>query len=907
MSRLMIVDGNSIMNRAFYGLLNQKMLASADGTPTNAVYGFMTIILKQYREIEPDYFCVTFDLKKPTFRHLKYSGYKAQRKGMPEELAVQMPIIKKTLKAFGIEILEAEGYEADDIIGTVSRICDEKDIEAYILTGDKDSLQLASKNTHIALPITKSGNTQVELYDEDAVFEKYGVKPIQMIEVKSLMGDSSDNIPGVKGVGEKTALDLIKSYSDLDGVYTALENGEITKKALSAKLTDDKENAYLSRELAIINRFVPGIDGVESALFSGFFNLSDDVRFEVYKLFKALGFNSLIAKLQLNVGENNQNLVDGLAKASEVEVVEITECSELTNIVQLAKMGKKINVFPVVSRGIAGTQLEKLGLSFEKGKAYEIMVAKEVPASNLDELISGISKSEGIEQEVIAKKIAPLFSSEIIKNGHNIKQFLVWLYEMGISPDNFDNDIAVAAYVVNPSLGERQFDELCEAYGVIMAAEVGESVAVKASLIDDLCFELRKNMQKLDQLSLYTDIEMPLVEVLASMEYEGFKIDIEMLKEFKEKLARSIGKLESQIYELAGHEFNINSSKQLGVVLFEELGLPVIKKTKTKSGYSTDASVLEELRGYNEIVEKILQYRQVTKLKSTYVDGLLNVVRTSDNRLHSSFNQLITATGRLSSTEPNLQNIPTRQELGREIRKMFVAKSTEYVLVDADYSQIELRILAHMSKDKNMIDAFNNNEDIHASTAAKVYNVPLEQVTPKMRSNAKAVNFGIVYGISDFGLAKDIGVSVKEAKQFITEYLENFSGVKDYMDRAKMDAKELGYAETMYKRKRYLPELKAANFQTRSFGERVAMNTPIQGTAADIIKLAMVKVFNRLKKAGLKSKLLLQVHDELIIEAPLDEVYEVQNILVDAMQDVVKLDVPLIAEAKSGFSWYDTK
>ncbi len=824
MKKLLILDSNSILNRAFYGV---RYLSAKDGTPTNAIYGFLNILLKLIKEQEPDYICAAFDVKAPTFRHKQYEGYKAQRKPMPEGLAAQMPLAKDVLRAMGVTILEKEGYEADDIIGTVARLCEESEISCFIATGDKDDLQLASDKTKVILTVTKSGYNETIIYDDKAVKEKYHVTPTEFIDVKALMGDPSDNIPGVKGVGEKTAMSLIEKHHSIEYIYENIDDIGL-KGAMLQKMKDGREMAFMSKELATINRNTPIEFNAEKCVFDGFENNG-----ELYEILKRLELNSIIKKLDLsgvdNVKENEDIFKDFSYQVGDKNMIS----------------GDKVTVV----------------LDFD---------------------------------------------------GDNISS-------AAIDIKNIADDTAIAAYLVDPAKNEYTIEKLASEYfgTVIEKPEVkqlsllddvetdrSEYLAKCAVALGVLNERIGDKIKENGQEKLYQEVELPLVTVLAHLEINGFLVDDHQLKEFADKLGEKIDALTNEIYMLAGEEFNINSPKQLGVILFEKLELKPVKKTKT--GYATNADVLEKLRDKHPIVNFIMEYRQLAKLKSTYCDGLRAVVNPNTHRIHSVFTQTVTVTGRLSSTEPNLQNIPTRTELGREIRKMFVAKEG-YVLVDADYSQIELRVLAHIANDETMINAFRNNEDIHAVTASQVLGIPLEDVTKEQRSSAKAVNFGIVYGIGEFSLAQDLHISVKEAKAYIESYLEKYHGVRNYMESIKEQAKKDGYVKTMLNRIRYIPELKSPNYNIRQFGERVALNTPIQGTAADIIKLAMVRVDNRLINEGLKSKLILQVHDELIVEAHKDEVDKVKQILSEEMQSAMELNVPLKVDMSTGHSWYDAK
>ena len=866
MKKLLILDSNSILNRAFYGV---RYLSAKDGTPTNAIYGFLNILLKLIKEQEPDYICAAFDVKAPTFRHKQYEGYKAQRKPMPEGLAAQMPLAKDVLRAMGVTILEKEGYEADDIIGTVARLCEESEISCFIATGDKDDLQLASDKTKVILTVTKSGYNETIIYDDKAVKEKYHVTPTEFIDVKALMGDPSDNIPGVKGVGEKTAMSLIEKHHSIEYIYENID-GIGLKGAMLQKMKDGREMAFMSKELATINRNTPIEFNAEECVFDGFEN-----NCELYEILKRLELNSIIKKLDLSGGDNVKENED-IFKDFSYQVGDKNMIS-----------GDKVTVV----------------LDFDGDNISSAAVGA---GNNAVVLNEQDDIKELLEDDSVAKVMFDVKEAIVKLNGR-------------IDIKNISDDTAIAAYLVDPAKNEYTIEKLASEYfgTVIEKPEVKQ-----LSLLDDVETDRSEYLAKCavalgvliecigdkikenGQEKLYQEVELPLVTVLAHLEINGFLVDDNQLKEFADKLGEKIDALTNEIYMLAGEEFNINSPKQLGVILFEKLELKPVKKTKT--GYATNADVLEKLRDKHPIVNFIMEYRQLAKLKSTYCDGLTAVVNPNTHRIHSVFTQTVTVTGRLSSTEPNLQNIPTRTELGREIRKMFVAKDG-YVLVDADYSQIELRVLAHIANDETMINAFRNNEDIHAVTASQVLGIPLEDVTKEQRSSAKAVNFGIVYGIGEFSLAQDLHISVKEAKAYIESYLEKYHGVRNYMESIKEQAKKDGYVKTMLNRIRYIPELKSPNYNIRQFGERVALNTPIQGTAADIIKLAMVRVDNRLINEGLKSKLILQVHDELIVEAHKDEVDKVKQILSEEMQGAMELNVPLKVDMSTGHSWYDAK
>lgn len=895
--KLMVIDGNSILNRAFYGLQGNQLLATTDGLYTNAVFGFINILYKYLEEENPQFLCVAFDLKAPTFRHKEFEGYKANRKGMPSELAVQLPVIRDVLDAMNIKRLEVEGFEADDIIGSVSLCAEEKGMEVVIITGDRDLLQLATDRTRIKLPTTKGGRTETEEYDYNRIVDKYGVTPAEFVDVKALMGDASDNIPGVRGIGEKTALELIQQFGNIENLYENLE--KVNKKSVREKLEAGKELAFMSKRLAAINRHIKELCGIDELKRNEF-----DSR-KLYELFKRLEFKSFIEKFNLAHNACNSKL-----EASPGQIECIDQAVGLKKLKEKMLYLGKFSLFCLIDREDNFTsRLVGIAFSFDKENCFYV---------NLNDCIS---------EEIFLDELKSVFENEnIIKYGHDLKSFIVYLKNKGIHLKGISFDTMIGAYIINPTRETYTVSELAREYlsvGIEPVEELSgkgksfvpfkkmpvDRISVVAvthaesifSMVDILKSIIKENGQE----ELYYDIELPLVEVLAEMEHWGFKVDKEGLRNLSAELEEKIEKLTDDIYSLAGEKFNINSTKQLGAVLFEKLKLPVIKKTKT--GYSTDAEVLEELAGRHEIIEKILEYRQMVKLKSTYAEGLQAVINPMTGKINSSFNQTVTATGRISSTEPNLQNIPVKLEMGRKIRKVFVPSSEEFILLDADYSQIELRVLAHITKDENMVSAFKNNEDIHTNTASQVFGVPRSEVTPLMRSRAKAVNFGIIYGIGDFSLAKDLGITRKEARKYIDGYLDNYPNVKKYMHDTVEEGRKLGYVKTIFNRRRYLPELKSSNFNIRAFGERIAMNTPIQGSAADIIKIAMIKVHRELKNRKLRSRLILQVHDELIIEAHVDEQNEVAAILKENMENAAKLIVPLSVDVKSGRNWYETK
>ena len=847
MKKLMILDGNSVVNRAFYGV---RPLNAPDGTPTNAVYGFLAILQKLFEGEAPDSLCVAFDLPAPTFRHEMYEGYKAQRKPMPEELAVQMPLLKETLDAMHIRRLEAAGWEADDVLGAVSAICEKSGWACEIVTGDKDSFQLITETTSVLHVKSRMGQTETILYDRARFEEEYGFAPPLMVDLKALMGDASDNIPGVPGIGEKTALDLVRRYGRVADIYAGLDGLDI-KDSVRKKLAAGRESAEMSYTLATISREAPVELKPEDA------SWSRDFGPELYAVLDRLGFRRFIEKW-------------GLAPAPEA--VQETESRAMPELSALTAQEAEARIRAAETLGLAlpGDDLDSLSLC--DGEAIFTL--------NWGEL-----------GEDYNRLLRLVFSPEVKKSAHGVKDLMGLALAEGLGTEGFVFDTELAAYVLDPTESGYDLGKLTKRY---LGAELPEA---RAAL--ELMAPMRAKLAENGAEKLYFDIELPLCQVLAEMERAGFLVDRKALADFGESLTAGIDALQRGIWELAGHEFNINSPKQLGEVLFDELMLPAGKKTKT--GWSTNADILEKLIGKHPITGDILEYRMLTKLKSTYADGLLKVI-SADGRIHTNFRMTVTATGRLSSTEPNLQNIPVRRELGAQIRRMFVA-APGCVLVDADYSQIELRLLAHISGDETMQNAFKSGEDIHAVTASQVFGLPLAEVTPAQRSSAKAVNFGIVYGISAFSLAQDIKVSPAEARAYIDAYMQKYHGVREYMDRVIAEAKERGYVETLFGRRRPVPELKASNFNTRSFGERVARNMPIQGTAADIIKLAMVNVRRRLRAEGMEARLILQVHDELIAECPEREAERVAALLEEEMERAVTLSVPLTAEAHSGHSW----
>ena len=901
MGKLVLIDGNSILNRAFYGIMGSKMLQSKDGTPTNAVYGFLAILFKILEDIKPEYLVVAFDLKGPTKRHEMYDGYKANRKGMPDELACQMPIIKEILRAMKIDIVEKQGYEGDDILGTLSVYGEKQGLDVTILSGDRDTFQLATDKVTIRIPRTKMGKTEVEDFNKAKVEEIYNLEPKQLIEVKGLQGDTSDNIPGVPGIGEKTALKLIQEYKNIENLYKLLEEGkaEDVKGKTRERIIENKDLAFLSKELGTININAPIEENLEE------FKVEEWDKPKVLKLFKELSFNRYIERF--NLASEDEIEPEEVVEKYEVQEIDIDKAKEM-----ILKTKELFYHFSTkeVNKPECIIKKEFESFSFynkEENKAYFVKLSED---------------SYNALKEIFEDKA-------IKKYGYKTSEDYILLKQLGILPQNIIYDAEVAVYDLDPSNMKYKMQDVAYQYLDFNMEEYLNGLGIKKQeqinlfeenadndeyerylntlycyLIQKLYEKTTEELEKLEETDLFNNIEMPLVEVLSEMQYEGIQIDKDELEEFGVTLKQNIEELTQEIYTLSGTEFNINSPKQLGEVLFEKLELPVIKKTKT--GYSTDVDVLEKLKKEHPVIEKILEYRSLTKLNSTYVEGLKPYINPVTGRIHSYFHQTITATGRISSTEPNLQNIPTRIELGKQLRRAFKPKEG-YLFIDADYSQIELRVLAHISNDEHMIEAFNNNEDIHKQAAASVFKVPINEVTKEQRTHAKAVNFGIVYGISDFGLGEQIGVSRKKAKEYIDQYLEKYSGIKQFMSDIVEEAKEKGYVETLFKRRRYIPELKSKNFNIRQFGARAAMNTPIQGTAADIMKIAMIDVFNKLKERKLKSKLILQIHDELLIETKEEEKEEVKNILKTSMENAIKLKVPLRADVSEAYNWYDLK
>lgn len=879
--RLIIIDGNSIINRAFYALPD---MSNSEGLKTNAIFGFVRMMFKIIEDYQPTHMSVAFDKKAPTFRHKQYADYKAGRKKMPDELAQQLQPLKDLLDKFNINRLELEGYEADDLIGTVARLGEENDFKVYIVTGDKDAIQLASHKTTTL--ITKKGVGEVEEYDYDSVLDRYEMTPTQFIDLKGLMGDKSDNIPGVPGVGEKTGIKLLKQYSTIENL---IEHTDELKGSIKKKIEENKDLALMSKELATIITNVP-IEVKLEDLEYGDYNKDD-----VVEKFKEFGFTSLITKLL--------DIEGGETTIKEEIDLKIEHLDNVEDFIKKAEENKKVIIDVIGKEGnILDKRVLYVFLSLDGNEIYYV---------NEDEL----------------PQIKTLLSNpEIKKHGYDLKEDYILLKPYEIELNYMDFDITIAEYLID-SKSSTSYE--CSAIAMkyltrkIKSKEDLLGKGAKAKKFDEIEFDelsayigdilntvngvypkMEENLKETEMDGLFYHVEMPLVEVLGSMEYIGMKVDKDQLNELKEKFTTIINELENEIFELAGEPFNINSPKQLGVVLFEKLGLPVIKKTKT--GYSTNAEVLEKLRDKHEIIDKITEYRQIVKLNSTYVEGLLKIINPKTGRIHSSFNQTITTTGRISSTEPNMQNIPVKTEMGRDIRKVFVADDN-CKLVDADYSQVELRVLAHMSGDENMIDAFKHGEDIHSKTASQIFDVDIKDVTSKQRIEAKAINFGIIYGKTDFGLSQDLNIPVATAKAYIDSYFNKYPKIKEFMDEAVESATETGYATTILNRRRYIPEIKASNFIVRNQGKRFAMNAPIQGSAADIIKVAMVNVYNRLKENNMKSRLILQVHDELIVEAVDEELEMAEKIVREEMENAQSMDVKLDVDLNTGDSWYETK
>lgn len=894
MKNLLLIDGNSIMNRAFYGIMGNKMLMTNDGKYTNALYGFLAILFKNIEEIKPDYMLIAFDSKTgANTRKQIYDGYKKSRHGMPEELVEQMPEIKEILDAMNIKHIELADFEGDDILGTMAKKFASDEINAYILSGDRDLFQLVQNNIIVRIPRTKAGKTETEVYDESKIEAEYGLKPTELIELKALMGDSSDEIPGAKGVGPKTATTLLQKYKTIDGIYEALQDeaNKDFKPKLRENLIESKDLVYLSKELGAIR-----LDA----------NVSEDIneyevkewnKEEVVRLFKYYKFNRYLSRFGLDTETE--------AKAEETTYNE-DEINELLNNIVTDKkiedieIGEKLIYYIETEENKESTQIIKkdiTGIGIYDEKNNKIIYVKNPKRESLKALFEN-EKTEKI--------------------GCNLSKDYVLLRQNGIKLKNIKYDIEVAAYDINPSNIKHKIEEIAMQYLELDIAKYipekqitlfetssnNNEIGIYVYAIKKLYEVTLAKLKEEGIIKLFNEIEIPLITVLGEMQYTGMLVDKDELSQFGVQLKKRLEELTTDIYKFADEEFNINSTQQLGNILFEKLKLPAPKKTKT--GYSTDVDTLEKLKSEHDIIPAILEYRTLMKLNSTYVEGLISCINEKTNKIHSYFHQTITATGRISSTEPNLQNIPTHDELGKNIKKAFKPKQG-YIYIDADYSQIELRVLAHIANDENMIRAFKNDEDIHREVASKVFNIPFEEVTKEQRSKAKAVNFGIVYGITGFGLAKQLNIGRKEAENYINSYLEKYSGIHSFMENITETAKKQGYIETLFGRRRYVPELKSNNYMVREFGKRVAMNTPIQGTAADIMKIAMNNVYKKLKEANMDAKIVLQVHDELIVEAKIEDKEEAKNILKECMENAYTLNIPLKVDMEEANSWYEAK
>ena len=871
MERLLILDSNALLNRAFYAI---PELTTSEGIHTNAVYGFVNMLFKMKEELKPDYIVAAFDKKGPTFRHKEYEDYKAGRKKMPSELAEQFPIIKELLGLLSITKYELEGFEADDIIGSLAKYAEKNNIEVFIVTGDRDALQLASENINVV--ITKKGVTETATYNYKSFVDEFGVTPTQFIDVKGLMGDKSDNIPGVPGVGEKTAYKLIQTYGSIEEVLNNIDN--ISGKKLKENLETYREQAIFSKKLATIVTEVP----IEFDL--------DEIKSQ--ESYDKEGLKKLLLKLQMKSMIDKLPKGDNIEEESIEEIIDITYINSSKSFLDLSKSLKDeiyISYETMNSEKYSEISLKNVYLSSDS-KTYFI---------KFDEIVNEDKDNAYLSLKTIME------NKDIKKVIHDGKALITILNKLNIFIESFDFDTAIAAYLINSARNAYDLLSLINEYlGEDVNGNEDEIKCKVNSKLKDIYNILHSKIKDENMEELYYKVEHPLIFVLSSMESLGFNINKSMLDDLAVKFKEEISTTEKEIFDLAEEEFNINSPKQLGKILFEKLDLPVIKKTKT--GYSTNAEVLEKLQDKHEIIPKITYYRQITKLNSTYVEGLKNVIDL-DGRIHSTFNQTVTTTGRLSSTEPNLQNIPIKYEMGREIRKVFIPDETEDVLLSCDYSQIELRVLAEMSEDTNMIDAFKHHSDIHRKTASEVFRVPVEEVTSLMRSRAKAVNFGIVYGISDFSLSQDLHITKKEAAEYMEIYFDRYPKIKGYLDGLIEEAKENGYVLTILNRRRFIPEIKSSNRIVKALGERLAMNAPIQGSAADIIKLAMVNVYNKLREKELKSKIILQVHDELILNVKKDELEEVKNIVKNEMEKVLEMKVPLEVDINIGKTWYEAK
>jgi DNA polymerase-1 len=859
---IMAIDGNSLLHRAFYAI---PILSNREGVFTNAVYGFLNMFLKILQDYNPYSVAVAFDKETPTFRHLVYKEYKGTRQKAPEELLPQFDLTRKVLTAMNIPIYEADGYEADDILGTISYVCGNSGQKVVLVTGDRDALQLVSKNTEVLM--TKKGISVIDTYDLNAIVQEYGLTPDQLIDMKGLMGDNSDNIPGVPGIGPKTAIKLLKEYNTLENILSNVDN--IKSKKIKENLIIYRQHALLSRDLATIRCDAP----IDCSLLTKPVKIANTpllkqmlAELELHTILDRLGFSQLNTLEKEKSNERNKT------------IIEIQHMNDLRMMMK-ELMTQKEAAFLF--------HFDEISIAWTADKVYRIRLK--------DNLIG-----EGLKQEEVCEALRPFIENKnIYKVGNDSKQLLHWLDKLAMKLEGLAFDTKIGAYLLDPNRNKYELEQLLYDY-----ADIDVQKADAADLLS-LSRIIKNNLKSKGMDELYNKVEHPIIRVLYDMEKEGFRVDKNMLQQLDMEFTKEAENLSKAIIDLAGEPFNINSPKQLGEILFDKLGLPVQKRTKT--GYSTDIEVLEKLQGMHPIIELIMDYRQVMKLKTTYIDGLLPLINVKDGKIHSSFHQTVAATGRISSSDPNLQNIPVKMEIGRRIRKVFTASDKNHVLVDADYSQIELRVLAHISEDPSLIESFQMNEDIHRRTASEIFDIPLEKVDDEQRNKAKAVNFGIIYGISDFGLAKSLGISRAEAKKYIENYLHRFPLVARYMSRIIKEGKEKGYVTTLFNRRRDIPELASRNYNTRSFGERIALNTPIQGTAADIIKIAMIKVHRELERKNLLSKLILQVHDELIVDACKTELEEVYVLLKEQMENAVELSVPLVVDIKVGENWYDVK
>ncbi|QSX09727.1 DNA polymerase I [Alkalibacter rhizosphaerae] len=885
--RLIIIDGFSLIYRMFYGV---RPMSTKDGIPTNVVYGFANILITILESFQPDFIGVAFDEKKPTFRHDTYEAYKAGRLLMPEDLEIQVDYVMEMLEKMDIHKISMEGYEADDLIGTVAKICSDNGMEVDILTGDRDAFQLIDDNIHVLF--TKKGISELDEITRETIFQDYGLSPKDLIDVKGLMGDKSDNIPGVAGVGEKTALKLIQTYGDMESVY---ENLDEIKGKLKEKLETDRENAFLSRHLVKIIQDVP-IDFDLNNYTTLVYNTP-----EVLAFFEKLECYSIVKRLQ-----GDEEFLEGAKETTNHEIIEVVEEKQLKKLVETMLSRPKVPFVYFTEK----TDVVEL-------KAFAVC---------MDQVCHYVTAT-AFDQETLAKTLAPFFrSKKTAKAGYDVKAIYTWLFQWDISLNGLMFDGFLAAYLLDPSDNRYGFHEVSSKYlDVTIPSEddvfgkgknqttfdetdeekTRDLLCTRAALMDDLQMALEKAIEESQMNHLFQDIELPLVEVLASFEYEGFNVDLEELRRLDEEFDKTLEELTEKIYKLTGETFNINSTKQLGEVLFDKLQLPVQKKTKT--GYSTNAEVLEKLKGMHPVIEEILDYRTVSKLSSTYVKGLKQFVNKRTGRIHSTFNQALTTTGRISSSDPNLQNIPIKIEIGRKIRKVFIPFEKDHVLLDADYSQIELRVLAHISEDKTLMESFVQGEDIHSRTASEIFGVALENVKPKQRMFAKAINFGLIYGKQAYGLSQDLGISRKEAQEYIDTYFGRYPNVEKYMKDIVEKAKADGFVTTISGRRRFIPEIHSRNAMIAKSGERLALNTPIQGSAADIMKIAMINVYHRLRKEERRSKLILTVHDELVLDCPKDEIADVKKIVVEEMEQAFQLKVPMTVDISEGANWYEAK